>query len=787
MPDLSILNDAQREAVCAGDNNLLVIAGAGSGKTRTIIYRLAELAERGVAPHSMLLLTFTKKAAQEMLHRASTLFGFELAGIQGGTFHAFAYGLLRQYPPAWAKNSINILDSSDSASIISQMRDTHKIAKGDRSFPKNQKIMSMISQARNKELELGEVVRRENHHLMAYIDDLQELSEHYYHYKREHSLVDYDDLLFELEDALRTNEGLRDYVQSRYKHIMVDEYQDTNKVQARLVRLFAGDTGHVMAVGDDAQSIYAFRGADVQNILDFPKIFPKTQIVRLEENYRSVQPILDIANEILASAPSGFQKNLFSERPFDTFNCSVKMYRPLNDFSQARLVAKKVAELLEKTRPSEIAVLFRAGYQSYHLEVELNKIGISFRKYGAGRFTDAAHIKDILAYARLLVNPMDLPAFERVASFSKGVGAKTAHKIFNLLVQGEDVALEKACTKYPNLWEDIKMIASLYGKNLQPDYILRTLIDHYQPRMELLYSDDWPRRQQGLDELVSLSMRHVDLIGFMGDLSLENPEQEEVYEEEKVILSTVHSAKGLEWEHVFVIDLVEDRFPSYHAMIRGEDYEEERRLLYVACTRAKDSLNLFVPQKLFQRNQGGEELATPNPFIREIRPHYYEEHFEQYGGVFVNRREKPRDFNQGSQDSQGSYESSQSSYASSSCGQSASQRGMGQNGQASPRSARFHASQVSYTPSTSFSAVNSLGQSSPFDKNAFFDERNNSSEYKSNSQESYSPLATKQLGFCKHRVFGRGKIIEELDEEKVRVNFTGFGLKVIMRTYLEME
>lgn len=744
MPDLSLLNEAQHKAVTAGDQPLLVIAGAGSGKTRTIVYRLAHLAENGVNPHSILLLTFTKKAAQEMLHRAAGLLGSELMGVQGGTFHAFSYTLLRQFPPAWAKSSLSILDSSDCANIISHCREEKKIGRGDRSFPKNATVHGLISKARNKEMPLEEILRRESQHLLPHADALCELEQMYHAYRREHNVLDYDDLLFELEAGLKENPVLLKRMHERFRHIMVDEYQDTNMVQARLVRLLTGENTAVMAVGDDAQSIYAFRGANVQNILEFPKLFPGCEIVRLEENYRSVQPILNIANTILENAPVGFQKRLYSKRAYDENDVSVQVVRPVSDITQARIAARFIGELLLKEQPADIAVLFRAGYQSYHLEVELNKLGIAFKKYGGVKYTEASHIKDVLSYIRLLLNPMDLPAFERMASLCKGIGPKTAHKLFSLAMQGDREGLQKACKKYPDFWADLQLLMEIQKNTLSPEKALHAVIEHYQPRMELLYPDDWPRRQQGLEELVGIASSYADIAVFMADLSLENPEDEEQDDRQKIVLSTVHSAKGLEWKHVFILDLVEDRFPSRHALTRAEDYEEERRLLYVACTRAKDSLRLFVPQNILQRGQGFEERATPSPFIKEIHPYLYEEVLEQYGGVLVK---------------QGLAKSAAQSVR--------------------PKTSVLE----------SFRAAMAEGGAVPASQKApiVFDAPRADTAEESGTAEKCAAKPAMKLGFCRHKVFGRGKIIEEVDAEKVRVNFQGIGPKVILKAYLTFE
>ena len=397
MIDISTLNPAQLEAVTAPDGPVLVIAGAGSGKTRTIVHRLAWLAEQGVPASDMLLLTFTRKASREMLLRATDLLGYSIGGVHGGTFHSFAFSVLRQYRPAWAEGPVTVMDSADSASAIQQCKERLKVGKGDRSFPKTQTIIGLLSKARNKEISIGDVLQRDAQHLLPHADALESIGEAYRGYRRQHGLLDYDDLLFELEDLLKGDpeagrEGLAERFRERYRYIMVDEYQDTNRVQARLVRLLAGEAGNVMAVGDDAQSIYAFRGADVRNILDFPKLFPGTRVIRLEENYRSTQPVLDVANAVLAPASEGFRKNLFTTKENTPKTPRVRLVRPMSDLTQANVVAARVEELLDRYQAKEIAVLFRAGYQSYHLEVALSKRGIKFRKYGGLRYAEAVHV-----------------------------------------------------------------------------------------------------------------------------------------------------------------------------------------------------------------------------------------------------------------------------------------------------------------------------------------------------------------------------------------------------------
>ena len=724
---MSTLNPAQLEAVTAPDGPVLVIAGAGSGKTRTIVHRLAWLAEQGVPASDMLLLTFTRKASREMLLRATDLLGYSIGGVHGGTFHSFAFSVLRQYRPAWAEGPVTVMDSADSASAIQQCKERLKVGKGDRSFPKTQTIIGLLSKARNKEISIGDVLQRDAQHLLPHADALESIGEAYRGYRRQHGLLDYDDLLFELEDLLKGDpeagrEGLAERFRERYRYIMVDEYQDTNRVQARLVRLLAGEAGNVMAVGDDAQSIYAFRGADVRNILDFPKLFPGTRVIRLEENYRSTQPVLDVANAVLAPASEGFRKNLFTTKENTPKTPRVRLVRPMSDLTQANVVAARVEELLDRYQAKEIAVLFRAGYQSYHLEVALSKRGIKFRKYGGLRYAEAVHVKDVVAFVRLAINPLDMPSFERVAGLSKGVGTKTAEKIYHVAAQGDFDALRKACTKYPDLWSDMLLLDKLREHNLTPAALIEMVIEHYTPRLQAIFPDDWPRRQQGLSELAHIASAYTDLEQFVADLSLETPEDDadEFDEAGRVVLSTIHSSKGLEWDAVILLDLVEDRFPSRHALVRPEDFEEERRLMYVACTRAREDLELFVP-------------ATLSPFVRELPFSALEEWQEGYTGRI------------------------------------------------SKRSTSFTGDPAFSRPSLDIprelANPNAGRVKGVFPPPVIPEAKGNRAASKGGAG----------CGYCRHKVFGRGKIVEQLPPDKCRVNFPGFGLKVILSAFLTLE
>ena len=740
MIDISTLNPAQLEAVTAPDGPVLVIAGAGSGKTRTIVHRLAWLAEQGVPASDMLLLTFTRKASREMLLRATDLLGYSIGGVHGGTFHSFAFSVLRQYRPAWAEGPVTVMDSADSASAIQQCKERLKVGKGDRSFPKTQTIIGLLSKARNKEISIGDVLQRDAQHLLPHADALESIGEAYRGYRRQHGLLDYDDLLFELEDLLKGDpeagrEGLAERFRERYRYIMVDEYQDTNRVQARLVRLLAGEAGNVMAVGDDAQSIYAFRGADVRNILDFPKLFPGTRVIRLEENYRSTQPVLDVANAVLAPASEGFRKNLFTTKENTPKTPRVRLVRPMSDLTQANVVAARVEELLDRYQAKEIAVLFRAGYQSYHLEVALSKRGIKFRKYGGLRYAEAVHVKDVVAFVRLAINPLDMPSFERVAGLSKGVGTKTAEKIYHVAAQGDFDALRKACTKYPDLWSDMLLLDKLREHNLTPAALIEMVIEHYTPRLQAIFPDDWPRRQQGLSELAHIASAYTDLEQFVADLSLETPEDDadEFDEAGRVVLSTIHSSTGLEWDAVILLDLVEDRFPSRHALVRPEDFEEERRLMYVACTRAREDLELFVPATLYSRQNGGNEPATPSPFVRELPFSALEEWQEGYTGRISKRSTSfagDPAFSRPSLDIPREL--------------------------ANPNAGRVKGV---FPPPVIPEAIGDRAASK----------------------------GGAGCGYCRHKVFGRGKIVEQLPPDKCRVNFPGFGLKVILSAFLTLE
>ena len=736
------LNAAQLEAAMHVNGPVLVIAGAGSGKTRTIVYRLVHLVQEHAAPENILLLTFTRRASLEMLHRASNLLGRPLTGASGGTFHSFAYSILRRYAvEAGYPNGLTLMDRSDSEDLLGEIKTHLDLGKGDRSYPKRATLADVITKSRNKELEIQALLEREAFHLTPYQKDLERLAVEYEKAKRTQGLMDYDDLLFGLERLLLEHSEIREHLRHRYPYVMVDEYQDTNLVQARLVRLIAGEGGNVMAVGDDAQSIYAFRGANVANILDFPAIFKGAKIIRLEKNYRSTQPILDLTNVVLSGAQLKFDKHLFSDR---TEGPRPRVIEALSDQSQAQQAVNLITDMSGRFPLSDIAVLFRAGYQSYPLEVALTRAGLPYRKFGGVRFHEAAHIKDVLAYLRLAANAGDMLAWQRVLGFIKGVGGRTAAKITTALLAGDGAAMQKHQKRFPELPTLLTELEALRGLKHNPAAALERTMAYYTPQLIQAYPDDYPKRQAGLEQLAQIAMNYRDIEDFLADLCLDGTgtTDDDEIGNNAVVLSTVHSAKGLEWGAVILIDLVEDRFPSKKAMQRQEDMEEERRLMYVACTRAKDELALLVPGTLYNRYNNCREPAIPSPFVQELPDSCAERWVEAYTGGLRLKNDRP---------GQSVVTESTGYMAPVVCPVPPPRPGYG----------------VGPRPLSAAEVPQPVRQAAPPPRSAM-------------------DSASVKLGLCEHKIFGQGKIIADLPPDKVRVNFPGFGLKVIIKDYLKI-
>ena len=437
-PKLSVdyareLNAQQLAAVTAKDGPALVIAGAGSGKTRTLIYRVAYLIDSGVDPRAILLVTFTRKAAQEMLRRTGLLIGARSERVTGGTFHSVANMLLRQFGSQIGLDpGFTILDRGDADDLIGLLRGQLHLDEKAKRFPRKGTIAEIFSKCANTLQSMEEVVLAEFSHFWEHLEDIGNLHRLYQTTKAQRRLLDYDDLLSKLRDLLSSNESARRAISERYTSILVDEYQDTNRIQAELVRKLAATHDNVMAVGDDSQSIYGFRGATFRNIMEFPALFPGTTMYKLEENYRSTQPILTLANEIMRGAVEKYSKRLFTRKSDGPLPALVEAF---GEHIQSRFIGQRICELREEGVPlREIAVLFRSSFHSFDLEIELSRRDLPFEKRGGFRFIEAAHVKDVLAHLRVLDNPLDAVSWNRLLLLAEGVGPKKAQELIASLL-----------------------------------------------------------------------------------------------------------------------------------------------------------------------------------------------------------------------------------------------------------------------------------------------------------------------------------------------------------------
>lgn len=620
------LNPAQYEAVTQTDGPVLVIAGAGSGKTRTLVYRLAYLVGRGVPPWKILLLTFTRKAAQEMLQRAAQLLDRPLQQVAGGTFHAVCHGWLRRYGRRLGYGEgFSLLDRHDQADLIRLLRDQLRIKAAPGQFPRRETVVELLSARVNKDLPLADLLSRDYPQFRDQVSTLETLAALYQRHKREHQLLDYDDLLLEGRRLLQEHEDIRQQLSERYGYIMVDEFQDTNRLQGEIVRLLAFTHDNVMAVGDDSQSIYSFRGANFRNIMDFPRLFPGCRIIKLEENYRSTQPILDLTNAIIAGAAEKYTKCLFSRKE--------KGPKPLmiqagSENEQSQAVCQLVLELQQQGLAlGDIAVLFRSAYHSFDLEIELVRRQVPFQKFGGFKFMESAHIKDLLAHLRVTANPRDSISWHRLLQLVPGLGKKGIEK-FLAQLQQPDFSLTTALDwlqkqKGARLREGAAALVELLHKlqvpDLSPAGRLNLALAYYEPILKAHY-DDYPKRLRDLEHLVAITARYRALGDFLTDLTLEPPASLADLtptQADYLTLSTIHSAKGLEWEAVFIIWVAEGRLPSAYSLERAEELEEERRLLYVAATRARRFLYLLYPSVSYNRYLG-MSVNPPSRFLREL-------------------------------------------------------------------------------------------------------------------------------------------------------------------------
>jgi ATP-dependent DNA helicase UvrD/PcrA len=623
------LNPSQLEAVNFNKGPLLVIAGAGSGKTKTLTYRVARLVDEGVPPKSILLLTFTRKAAQEMLKRAERLLDSRCQNVAGGTFHSFAYAVLRKYAfKVGFDNGFSIIDRADAEDLVGMMRKEIMgvVGSGHGALPKKQTLTNIFSRAANKDLSVEDVVENDYPQFLHHLEAIHVLSKAYRKQKIDHRFMDYDDLLIYLKMLLDEHPDIRDKTCAAYQYLMVDEYQDTNKIQAEIVYLLAGMKQNIMVVGDDSQSIYAFRGANFENIMRFPEIFSGTRIIRLEENYRSTEPILRLTNVIIDRATRKYSKILFTRRPGGTLPL---LMRAQSENNQSRFVIETVLKFHRSGVPlDQIAVLFRASFHSFDLEIELNREGIPFIKVGGFKFIESAHIKDVLAHLKVILNPYDRISWYRILLLLDHIGPKTALDIYEAIVD-----LKSGCAGFvqssfkrirsKGLDSLKRLFSDMDAGFMSVSQLGEAVVRYYLPILKEKY-DDHPKRSRDLEHLVVMMERYHQLEAFLSDMALEPPnassngfELSDTSNDERLVLSTVHSAKGLEWHTVFIIWALDGRFPSIHAVHDEQDLEEELRLMYVAATRAKENLFFTYPTQVYDR-MSGMVLNRPCRFIDNI-------------------------------------------------------------------------------------------------------------------------------------------------------------------------
>jgi len=622
------LNPSQLDAVKMQNGPVLVIAGAGSGKTKTLTYRVARLIESGVKPENILLLTFTKKAADEMLNRAVLILDSRCEKVAGGTFHSFANYILRKYSNCLdLKNNFTIIDRADAEDVVNHIR-AQVVTKQEKRFPRKGTILDIYSKAVNKNMSAEEVIETEYNQFGHCVEKINEIAKQYIVYKRENSLLDYDDLLLYLRTLLQTDDEIRKKLSNQYKYIMVDEYQDTNSLQADIIKLLASEHNNIMAVGDDSQSIYSFRGANFRNILDFPHMFANTKIIKLEQNYRSSQNILALTNQVIDRAKEKYTKNLFSNIEFPekpALICTNDMQ------TEAEFVAQRVLELQEDDISlNDIAVLCRSARMTYNLEIELAKRAIPYRKYGGLKFIETAHVKDVIAHLRVVLNPNDIISVNRILLLLNGVGAQTAMKLLPMVAK-ENVDTEKLMLPAKSS-DSIKKLFVTIDKQrqylLNPSVIVEHILAYYEPILMEKY-DDYQKRLKDLEHFRYLSEQYNNLEDFLSDLALEPPDssvsevEDGATKDEYLTLSTIHSAKGLEWKAVFIIGAVDGRFPSVYAFNSEEELDEELRLMYVAATRAKNWLYITYPIDMFD-HATGMVLSKPSRFLDGIEENILE-------------------------------------------------------------------------------------------------------------------------------------------------------------------
>lgn len=590
---LSHLNDKQRLAASKIDGAYLLIAGAGSGKTTTLIARTVHLIKSGVHPSNILLLTFTNKAALEMQQRIKTQVGEK---VTASTFHSFACNMLRTLD----NSNFIILDDSDSIEILDIVMGSMGL-KSMEDFPGKKNAMSIISEARNWNLDLKDIAPH------PFKNQFSSLFSNYQDYKKKQNVLDFDDLIDNFILALQ-QEDFRNKINNRFKYLMIDEYQDTN-VKQDILANYLSDHGNIMVCGDDCQSIYKFRGANLDNILSFPKK-KEAEIIMLDVNYRSSENIVNFGNAINLSLGLSFDKVLQGTYVKEN---KVQIVRHPSSEEEAEYIAKKVRSLLESgVPPQEIAILNRSSFHNKHLQLALGSQNINFKVVGGVKFFERKYIKDFLAYCKIILNYRDAVSWNRALTNIGGVGQVSAKKIIDFIQENDgkpDFSLYKKRSFYKSIRELKLILDKAAGLTCLQDQ-LQVIRDYY---LQFIDDDEsYFYKVSDLDMLIDMSHNSKSLLKFVTDLTLDNEKQNK---ELAVTVSTIHSAKGLEWDHVFVIHCLDGLFPSIKSLNDFEDLEEERRLFYVACTRARTNLEIHLPKIIYSR---AHEYNLPSRFIAEI-------------------------------------------------------------------------------------------------------------------------------------------------------------------------
>jgi DNA helicase II / ATP-dependent DNA helicase PcrA len=639
------LNEQQLAAVTASPGPLLVIAGAGSGKTRTLTYRVAYLLENGVDARNILLLTFTNKAARQMLDRVSNLLPVDAAGIWGGTFHSIGNRMLRRHGSALGYSSgFTIMDREDQKDLIATVVASSGVDPKEIRFPKADVLADIFSFGVNTERPMEELLAEKFPYFLPLLEQIKDVQARYERKKKATNSLDFDDLLEKTLRMLVEHQNILRFYRRQFQFILVDEYQDTNKIQADFIDILAREHQNVMVVGDDAQSIYSWRGANFQNILEFPKRYPTAQVFRIELNYRSVPEILEVANSAIAANVKQFKKNLSATRDSKAMKPALIA---LNDGSeQAQFVAQRVLELRDEgVDLNEIAVLYRAHYHAVELQLEFSRRGIPYQITSGIRFFEQAHIKDVASFIRFVANPLDEVAFKRMVRLLPGIGGKSAENLWSGWEKslaassvagiidpgdrgysiGERLLKLNVSTRSKKMWEQLAQTLdeiAPHGKPNPPSAMIVSVVEAIYDDYAKANFTNYELRREDLNQLAAFARQFNDAQEFLSQLALisnvdAEPTPNAAADNEAVNLSSVHQAKGLEFHTVFVIWLTDGMFPSSRSLETRDAIEEERRLFYVAITRARDELYLSYPH--MRLNAGfGDVFQRPSRFLKEI-------------------------------------------------------------------------------------------------------------------------------------------------------------------------